>query len=164
MLKRIKLALRDWRARKRVKDPVGTGLLTAPDFPPGYNKQNPPPSGFKDEPEVYEDVNYAPDKVAQSEKFRSYEKQRREAEIAAVEKTADHLLLNNPDAMYWATEFVRIRQEQLALRGVDIAASPGVMVGWFANAFQRGEWNSRFYQEWVDNYFKENKLGKYANE
>jgi hypothetical protein len=31
-------------------------VVVAPEFPPGYDKQNPPPSGFVDEPEVYEEV------------------------------------------------------------------------------------------------------------
>lgn len=42
---------------KEIDPELSEAIITAPEFPEGYNKQNPPPSGFVDEPEVYEEVN-----------------------------------------------------------------------------------------------------------
>lgn len=58
-------------------------------------------------------------------------------------------LLSNPDAMFWAEEFIRIRREVLEERNEDIADDAGVMVGWFANAMAVGETSSPLFKEHV---------------
>lgn len=58
------------------------------------------------------------------------------------------------DPMKWALEFKRVRKAVLERTGEDIADDPGAMVGWFANAFQRGEWNSPHYKEWLENHLR----------
>lgn len=61
------------------------------------------------------------------------------AEVRA--KNAEIDLLEEPDAYVWANEFAKRVAEDPS-----IATDPETLVGWFANAFQRGEWNSPAYK------------------
>lgn len=67
----------------------------------------------------------------------------------AVRRPREYDITAESDPMKWAHEFKRIREERLARDGFDIAEDPGTLVGWFANAFARGEWNSPHYKEWL---------------
>lgn len=61
---------------------------------------------------------------------------------AIVETAVDPSKLHEePDPMVWAETFV-----DLVHRDPSIAYDTGTMVGWFANAFARGEYNSEAYK------------------
>ena len=49
-----------------------------------------------------------------------------------------HDLFGDPDALHWARRFVHNRQLRLVSDGVDLAASEGAMLAWFAAAIETG--------------------------
>lgn len=65
----------------------------------------------------------------------------------AIEATAvdPNNLLEEPDPMVWAETFV-----DLVRSDPSIALDTGTMVGWFSNAFARGEYNSEAYKRAVE--------------
>lgn len=78
------------------------------------------------------------------------------AAVGATEAVRnDNDILESPDPMAWAEKFVAIRQDYKERTGLDLAEDPAIMVGWFASAFQRGEWNSPHYKEYIEELFKE---------
>lgn len=44
--------------------------------------------------------------------------------------------------MVWAKEFCRLFEGKTVTLDDSNGVDPGLMVGWFANAMARGEWNS----------------------
>lgn len=61
--------------------------------------------------------------------------------LAATATNVGNELLEESDAMVWAEAFV-----DTVHKNPSIAFDTGTMVGWFANAFTRGEWNSEAYK------------------
>lgn len=59
------------------------------------------------------------------------------------------------NAQEWAEAFNHIRTKRMLEDNVDIASDIDTMLGWFANAFQAGEWASKHYKEWVDKIMTE---------